>query len=580
MTTTITHNTAVNTGCPIAKRAHDILLRAIKEKIMPPGNISHEMPDFRCSISLDIDKSLPVEGFRIEKYSDRSVRILGGSGAGILYGCGKLLRISEINEQKIILGGHPSVSQPAKSDRGMYFAVHNYNVYQVAPDSFIIKYIEDLALWGINDIAVVFHKFHFTGIDDSHTLEYIERLNLILRTAKSLGMKTTLIFTVNDGYLNSPMELRYKGQTPRNWGTEICVSQPAGNELIKKEFEEILEALAPLDQLVLWPYDSGGCECSDCAPWAQNGLLKIGRELQVIFKRRYPGGSVILSTWYFDYNCGKLGEWDSLFNNLENGANKWIDGILADGAYVNGYFPRQIVERPVNVPVISFMEISMLTGRPFGGMGSNPVPRFIQQQWNISKDRIVGGLPYSEGIYEDINKFIWAQLCWSPERPVMEILEEYSAGEFSREYAREIATALAALEPARMHNEKTLLTDFSDSIRVWEELSYYDRCLGWNSRNSWRWRHNLLRAKIDAEMALSRGKPTAEMGLAFDELFRLYQLNGLTFINIKPNEVVPDIEAGKRSLKFFENGKCFLDFCSYRKKAHEDVYDKNAETGK
>ena len=552
-------------GGAITRKARAILQREIEERAAPMGGRSHEEREFDKTIDLVQDKRLPAEGFKIEKASEDAMRVIGGDGTGILYGCGKLLRLAKITPDEIEFSDHSEVSAPAKPDRGMYLAVHNYNTYQVAPAVFIERYIEELALWGINDIGVCFHKFHFNGIAAPETREYIERLNLILRTAKSLGMKTTLLMVSNDGYGNSPLELRYKGKTPRNWGTEICVASPEGMALVKREFEEILGAIEPIEQVVISSYDSGGCDCDQCAPWGIKGLYRVAKELSESFRRMAPCGKYYLSTWYFDYNCGKIGEWDTLFEKLKRGELNWIDGILADGAYVNDYFPRQVIERRVGKPVISFMEISMLTGSPWGGFGSNPVPKFIQEQWDLSKDHIIGGLPYSEGIYEDINKVLWAQLCWAPQRRTMDILKEYVGYEFSREHAHDIAMAVAALEPSRMHSGGDLKNDFSGSGKVWEELSYYDRCLDWHARNSWRWRHTLLRAKIDAEMALSGGEPTPEIGRAHDELFRLYRLDDRSFGNVRPLEVIPDREKGGRSLKTQWCGKTLLDFPAYRR---------------
>ena len=559
-------------GDGVVGKAAAITRRVVAERTAPMGGRDHEENGQPWTVSLEVDKRLPAEGFKIEELSGNHVRVVGGDGAGVLHGCGKLLRLAELGPERVVFHGAPELSAPVKPDRGMYFAVHNYNTYQVAPADFIVRYIEDLALWGINDICVYFHKFYFGGLADPKAAEYLERLNLILRTAKSLGMKATLLVTANDGYANVPEELLYQGKTPRNWGREVCASKPGGLALLRREFAEILDALEPVDQVVSWPYDSGGCDCGQCAPWGMKGFLKLSKELCAEFRRRSPGGKFYFGTWYFDYNCGDVGEWDALFAALESGGLDWADGILADGAMVNGFFPQQVVERCVGKPVISFMEISMVTGRPWGGFGSNAVPKFIQKEWDRSKEHVIGGIPYSEGIFEDINKFLWAQLCWSPERPAMDILEEYAAAEFSKEHAQAIAAAIASMEPSRMHHSAELTNDFSGSAKAWETISRLDRRLGWNERNSWRWRHVLLRAQIDAELAKSGGEPTDELGRAYDELFRIYQLQARSFSNVRPAEVV----AGPRGLEFLTRGKSLRDFPCYLRAIHDDTPKKEA----
>jgi hypothetical protein len=559
----------------IVSRAKKILQRIFEERTEPMGGHSHDKYSFHKNIYLCKDSKLPFDGFKIEKLSDDEIRVTGGGEHGILYGCGKLLRLAEISPRDIIFHDSPEVSAPVKKDRGMYFCVHNYNFSQVAPEDVLIEYLEDLALWGINDCAVIYHKFQYTGLDQPEAKEYLTRLNLILRTAESLGMKTTVFIMANDGFINSPMELRYKTEIPRNWGTEICPSNPKGMELLKREFEESLLALKPLDQMVMWPYDSGGCGCEKCYPWGSNGYMLLSKEFSKIFHRVFPKGKFYLGTWFFDYNCGNIGDWDALLKKFDNKELDWIDGILADGTYVNGYFPKQVVENKhrIDKPIISFLDISMPQGGPWGGFGSNPMPKHIQEQWNLSKDLIIGGLPYTEGIHEDINKVLWAQLCWDPERNTMDILKEYVSYEFSREHANEITKAIAAIEPSRWRVGKNRVYDFSGSPKVWEELSYYDRTLSWYARNSWRWRQTLLRAKIDAEMALSNGEPTAEVGRAYDELFRINYLNDRALKYIRPYDVIPDPEKGGKALMNLQRGKSITDFCSYNPKEHVDIID-------
>jgi hypothetical protein len=53
--------------------------------------------------------------------------------------------------------------------------------------------------------------------------------------------------------------------------------------------------------------------------------------------------------------------------------------------------------------------------------------RRFETAWNAVKDKEAGGYPYSEGIFEDINKVVWAQLYWNPARPVADTLKEYIA---------------------------------------------------------------------------------------------------------------------------------------------------------
>ena len=90
-------------------------------------------------------------------------------------------------------------------------------------------------------------------------------------------------------------------------------------------------------------------------------------------------------------------------------------------------FPRYPLERgvPGGLPLVNFPEISMWGQSPWGGYGANPLPARLERLWRQASGKLSGGFPYSEGIYEDINKVICARLCWDPDRPAIETVKEF-----------------------------------------------------------------------------------------------------------------------------------------------------------
>jgi hypothetical protein len=46
----------------------------------------------------------------------------------------------------------------------------------------------------------------------------------------------------------------------------------------------------------------------------------------------------------------------------------------------------------------------MFSGCPWGGYGANPIPTAMQTDWDQHGSLISGGMPYSEGIYLDMNQ--------------------------------------------------------------------------------------------------------------------------------------------------------------------------------
>ncbi len=553
----------------LAARAAELLRRELARQAALHTRAPAVLDGSALAVDLRCDVHLKPEAFRLERPSDTAARIVGGSSTGILYGCGQFARDCRFAGGSPRLAAARAASAPEKSFRGMYFAIHNYNWYQNAPLEEVCAYIEDLALWGINNLALVFHMFFFSGIRDPEAQAFIGRMQRLFAAARAVGMNTTLLVQVNDAYSTSPETLRYEGAVPRNWGTELCPSKPEGRRLLLQQAEELFAQFDHLDYVVLWPYDGGGCRCAGCHPWGARGFLTISNDWARLFRQRFPSGKVILSAWYFDYEQGDLGEWDALYDQLETGLD-WVDLVMADGAFVNGYFPRRLLERKLARPVVSFPEISMRTGAPWGGFGANPMPAFLHTQFALERSVVEGGAPYSEGLYEDLNKVFWAQWCWDGSRRPEAMVEAYAASEFSRDHAPAIAQALAWLEQAGVHGcagkpvERMTAEHLEHAEAAWDSLAYLERALTPYARRAWRWRQVLLRARIDAELQAHGGVATPALGRALDELFQLYRCDDRTLWPLLPLHVVPVGDPAARTLAFIQEGKSMMDFACYR----------------
>src|SRR5262249_42947386 len=58
----------------------------------------------------------------------------------------------------------------------------------------------------------------------------------------------------------------------------------------------------------------------------------------------------------------------------------------------------------------------------------------------------IGFLTYSEGVNDDVNKFIWSSLGWNPDEPVAQTLREFSRYFIGEQYRDAFAQGLMALE--------------------------------------------------------------------------------------------------------------------------------------
>jgi hypothetical protein len=428
-------------------------------------------------------------------------------------------------------------SVPDKPVRGMYFATHFHNFYHDAPTEKIEEYVEELALWGINVLLVWFDMHHFTGIDDPAAQAMIERLSAILRAAKRIGLKAGVGVLGNEAYNTSPEHLRadwtagHDGYFAENahYHVEVCPSTPEGRELILKGMDEEFAAFEPvgLDYLWIWPYDQGGCSCSKCVPWGANGFVRIAKDISEMFRRRYPSAKVALSTWCFEYTVA--GEWEGLARAFATRPD-WLDHLLVDTHGYNPFPPYPLAYgAPGGLPMINFPEISMFENDPWGGYGANPFPAFLERRWAGVHDRLGGGFPYSEGIFEDLNKAVCAGLFWDEDRPAMDIVREYIASEFSPEVVEQVARAVEIMEHNLPHVQqvqdgvrRVAMRSTEGAGEAWELLQEANCKLLPEARKAWRWRIVYLRGLIDNELAASGGVVTEACDEAFRELFAIY----------------------------------------------------------
>ena len=170
---------------------------------------------------------------------------------------------------------------------------------------------------------------------------------------------------------------------------------------------------------------------------------------------------------------------------------------------------------------------------PWGVYGANPLPERFQMLWDSVSDRVAGGFPYSEGIFEDINKAVYSQFYWN-NTPARETIREYVASEFSDCAADQLLKVIGILEKnhgltwnwATKPNSRKAV-DILNRVDHGSETAYriikdIDRKLPARVRKSWRWRILFLRAMLDYKLRRTDGVPDEEAESGFRELNDIY----------------------------------------------------------
>jgi hypothetical protein len=186
----------------------------------------------------------------------------------------------------------------------------------------------------------------------------------------------------------------------------------------------------------------------------------------------------------------------------------------------------------------AFPEISLYRMNPWGEHGANPLPGFNTRLAERLRGNIVGGWPYSEGIYEDVNKWFWCRFHWDPGIATDDVLAEYAAFYLAPEVAAEAVRLFHLLEQTHARNGWRI-ENLTGADEAWKLAQVIDERLPPWSKTSWRWRILYIRAAIDAtlhERGFADPEAREQLRPLCEELVRLYRADR-TFI--RPPEFPP-----------------------------------------
>jgi len=159
---------------------------------------------------------------------------------------------------------------------------------------------------------------------------------------------------------------------------------------------------------------------------------------------------------------------------------------------------------------------------PWGGYGAHPLPARIQRLWDQVKHRVTGGFPYSEGIYEDMNKAVVAQFYWDADRPARATLGEYIDYEFGAGVRDDVLTIVDRLESAASRSYRKEPVPAEEARSACDLAEAVNRRLPAWARRNWRWEILQLRAIVDRARFAGGGLETPAAEAALLRLIEIY----------------------------------------------------------
>jgi hypothetical protein len=473
-----------------------------------------------ADLKLALRPGIGTEGYTIEDSPD-GLLVAGNDPAGLRAGVGKLLHEAGYAPGQFTPGPWRGVSVPQCSIRGMYCAFNFHNWYADCPRELLRRYLEELSLWGFN---AIFFSVHYPDPTDAEGFaRHITATREVVALTHAAGLAVGFLTCPNVGIPGIPdawAAVDVPDTDPARRGNvnpRICSSQPGAMAWLEERYEAYFTGYDDLglEYVSTFPYDAGGCGCPDCWPWGVKGFVEVSKLFFEVARRHFPACRRVLATWCYDALGAHEGEYAGLDRLLREDAS-WTDYLMIDA---HEDFPRWPLEHgaPGGLPAVNFAEITMWGRYPWGGFGANPLPARFERLWRQAKGMMDGGFPYSEGIFEDINKVVEGHFYWDKEASAEEAVRAYVAYEFSPEVVDTVTEAIYLLEETYPREGR----DPEKVRRAWALLEAADAQLPAYARTAWRWRILYLRALIDAE-ALESDTLTDRADAALEELITIY----------------------------------------------------------
>lgn len=490
----------------------DMLARVLEERIgtMPAFKPAADMRGADAVISLSIDDSDSGrgrgEGYRIEistRAGGRKHALVEAADVPSLWAAaGRCLQVlAAPGYSGESAAGAPFVEsvRPAVAHRGVYLATHFQNYYERAPLPELLRYVEDLALAGFNMLAAwldaAWYPEGFWRDPESRGARMSTRIRRLIEHARRCGMRAGVVGCANEAFRRQPPVELLADAGGRRGGfypeSTICPSRPGGLDMILENRRIIADLTGPVDFFVYWPYDQGGCGCELCkrnGGWAER-FLEIGPRVCGAVKHVNPDAEIMVSTWMFD------GQERARVYEAARAGPGWFDSVIGDARFAEEMASAGVARRYV------FPEISMFgcMFTSYGCNGANPAPaRFTEQARRVAAAGC-GFLLYSEGIYEDANKAVWAAAGARPGLEAQRIIEDYAALNFGPRAAADAAGLIMGLE--RTWGAAGLAANGEDALRLAEAARSIGAEIPARARRGARWQALRYRAEMDRLMA-------------------------------------------------------------------------------
>ncbi|MDT7828825.1 hypothetical protein RQM65_09135 [Pricia sp. S334] len=411
------------------------------------------------------------EGYRLVHQTEHGkdiLYIIGADKRGILYGIGKLLRTADMQQDQFSIASEIDISEsPEYALRGHQFGYRNTaNSWDAWTVDQFDQHFREQVLFGANS----FENIPFQDPGSSVHFK-IDPQKMEIELSK----------------ICEKYDADYWAWTPAPGD----LTQPTARKEGLRQQEAFYARCPRLDGVFVPGGDPGDNHPSDLIPYLEN--------LSTLLRQYHPKAGIWVSLQGFDKE-----KTDYFFRYLEEKRPDWLAGLVNGPSspplelerkrlpkkYKYRFYPDITHTVRCHYPVKNWDQAFALT---LGREPCNPQPLRYTELFRRDVPITDGFITYSDGSHDDVNKAIWSQLGWNPEKKPEDILMEYSRFYFGPETAVAATEATFGLE----RNWEGAIADnatIKGTLMRWKKLEAENPHL----QGNWRWQQLLMRAYYDA----------------------------------------------------------------------------------
>jgi len=413
----------------------------------------------------------PAEGFHLS-VRGAAIDIQGNDERGTLFGVGRFLRALRWAHLEASIDDNLDITtSPKYKLRGHQIGYRpKVNAYDAWTPAIFEQYLRDMVIFGTNAVELIPPRSDDDDDSPHFHLSKIDMMAEMSRICAEYGIDVWIWYPAMD----------------KDYSDAKTV------ESALKEWSEVYRRLPRIDAIFVPGGDPGHTQ-----PKYMFALLeKQKQEL----RKFHPQGQMWMSPQNFD------AAWFQEFLGLMKAEPKWLDGVVY-GPWTRVTIQELRAKIPARYPIRYYPDITHTIHAEFPVPGwdvafavtearesINPRPTDYKKIFHHMMPSAMGFLTYSEGVNDDVNKFVWSGLGWDPEQDVSQILREWARWFISPSYETGLAQAVLDLEQD-WHGPLLTRPSVDDTLR---KVQAIERVASPQMLLTWRFQQILYRAYYDS----------------------------------------------------------------------------------